>query len=235
MNDRLNRKCIYFVFLHEGTEQEILSCIPWRQWHDLKIGYRCLAAQDAAGIASFPVTNEIMQQLGMEEEELFRLAMKNTPRLFPLKTCSISSMFLQEKTPETEKEDDPEEGQTVGQADGKGAGEGTQETVPETDPCQMYLVTNEQGANGAAAVLYPGAMAGVYDRICGEGENRNLILLPSSIHEMLAVAENGLLTLQELQQMVQEINQECVSAEEKLSDRIYRYHRAEDVILEVDL
>ena len=68
-----------------NTEQnkEMLADMPHREFQDLSVIYRYVVAQDEQGVASFKVTNAIMEQAGMTPEELFQLASENT------KKCSL--------------------------------------------------------------------------------------------------------------------------------------------------
>ena len=58
-----------------------------------------------------------------------------------------------------------------------------------------------------------------------ESLGEDLIVLPSSIHEVLLTPCNVSLPLDELNGMVQAINQSDVPAEDRLSDHIYYFSR----------
>ena len=58
-----------------------------------------------------------------------------------------------------------------------------------------------------------------------ESLGEDLIILPSSIHEVLLTPSNVSLPPEELNEMVQAINQSDVPAEERLSDHIYYFSR----------
>lgn len=53
----------------------------------------------------------------------------------------------------------------------------------------------------------------------------DLILIPSSIHEMLAWPDRGAMDIKELKEIVKIINQNDVRAEDVLSYNLYRYKR----------
>ena len=84
-------------------------------------------------------------------------------------------------------------------------------------PTQMYVITNQSGLLGASAALDKKSIA---DYFGGSGTNR-LIVLPSSIHEMLLVPEKLSPGMDELNEMVRSINQSQVRPEERLTDRAY--------------
>ena len=84
-------------------------------------------------------------------------------------------------------------------------------------PVQMYVVTNQSGLLGASAVLDRKAIAEYFS---GTGVT-GLIVLPSSVHEMLLVPDQLSPGMDELNEMVRSINETQVRPEERLTDRAY--------------
>jgi hypothetical protein len=86
------------------------------------------------------------------------------------------------------------------------------------DPIPMYVTTVPDFQFGAKVLAYPGffeyAAAVVGD---------SYYILPSSIHELILLADDGISTVEELQNMVREINQTEVSESDFLSDEVYHY------------
>ncbi len=62
--------------------------------------------------------------------------------------------------------------------------------------------------------------------------NQSFFILPSSIHELLIVPDNGMMDLKALEQMVREVNETTVDPAEKLTDNVYHYD-ANDKIFEL--
>ena len=58
----------------------------------------------------------------------------------------------------------------------------------------------------------------------------NLIILPSSIHELLLLAENADSEVEVFRSMVQEVNRNEVLAEDFLSDSVYRFVKDTGVV-----
>lgn len=86
------------------------------------------------------------------------------------------------------------------------------------DPIPMYVATVPDFQFGAKVLAYPGffeyAAAVVGD---------SYYILPSSIHELILLADDGISTVEELQNTVSEINQTEVSESDFLSDEVYHY------------
>jgi len=86
-------------------------------------------------------------------------------------------------------------------------------------PFQMWILSNKNRLNGTTVMLYPENFKKLADRI-----ESNLYVLPSSIHEVIAIPAGGEDT-DMLKEMVRTVNSSEVSAEEVLSENVYRYSR----------
>ena len=80
--------------------------------------------------------------------------------------------------------------------------------------------------NGAACILYPDVL-----RECSRKIGGDLLILPSSIHEVILMPDHGNGNRAELREMVEEINQTQLEAEEVLSGQVYRYERNTNKII----
>ena len=65
----------------------------------------------------------------------------------------------------------------------------------------------------------------------GEIFKKDYYLLPSSIHEVILVAKEEGMSLIQMTDIVKEVNQEQVAAEEVLSDHAYFYSRKREKLL----
>ena len=83
---------------------------------------------------------------------------------------------------------------------------------------EITILSNRTAMFGASALLYPGVMDHIADKYHGD-----YFILPSSIHEVLVVRDDGTKDFRELESMVRDINSMVVSPEDKLSDTVYHY------------
>lgn len=88
----------------------------------------------------------------------------------------------------------------------------------------MYVVSNTETLNGASAVFYPEFMDQAAKELGG-----NYFILPSSVHEMLFLPDDGNMKSAELKEMVTSINADVVSPADRLTDSVYHYDAAEKV------
>lgn len=191
-----------------NTEQnkEMLADMPHREFQDLSVIYRYVVAQDEQGVASFKVTNAIMEQAGMTPEELFQLASENTKKMFPPKIASMEDVML-----------DMMKGDGIPD---ELADELAVFFDTEKDPkASMWLIGNISGINGAVSMLYDENLQKLAEKM-----GTDLYIIPSSVHEVLAVSvEMG--NPEELAEMVQQVNMSSVELEDRLSNNVYHYDK----------
>ena len=82
----------------------------------------------------------------------------------------------------------------------------------------FLVVTNSRGINGASALFYPGMM----EKIARESGG-SYYVLPSSIHEVLIVKDEGEDISGALEELVRDVNRRVVDPSERLSDHVYHY------------
>ena len=92
----------------------------------------------------------------------------------------------------------------------------------------LYVLTNQYRTNGAAVMLYEGLLQEVSGHM-----KSDLIILPSSIHEvlLLAVDESEHENMTHYNDMVKEVNECQLPDEEILSDHAYYYSRKSNLVL----
>ena len=89
---------------------------------------------------------------------------------------------------------------------------------PDTDS-PLYILSNTERLNGAAALWYEGQM----DLIAKELKTDKYYILPSSIHEVLILPYSEDLDPEELKKMVHEVNRTELMKEDILSDSVFLY------------
>ena len=98
--------------------------------------------------------------------------------------------------------------------------------LPCHDSAPMYVLSNSVGINGASALMYPNALKSIADEL-----KKDLVILPSSIHEVLLIPYENDVDFEDLSNMVTTINQEQVPVEDRLSNHVYYYSRAADQVI----
>ena len=176
--------------------------MPHREFQDLSIEYKVIINADKDAVQSSKITNEFAKRLGMSEEQLFKCAAENTRRLFPPVVRSMNDimkeMFARDGMPQ----------------------EIAEMMIAEIPPEQtMWVISNEKGINGAASMLYENELHEL-----AESLESDLYILPSSVHEVIAVSSD-MGSPEMLAQMVVEVNMQEVSLDERLSNQVYHYDK----------
>ncbi|MCQ4635764.1 DUF5688 family protein [Anaerovorax odorimutans] len=84
---------IIMNLVNTQRNKELLKTVPHREVMDLSIIYRIIMGKQEQGMATVLVNNTIMEELGMDQEELDRLAYVNTGRMFPVEILKMSDML----------------------------------------------------------------------------------------------------------------------------------------------
>ena len=196
--DKVKDKII-FRLISRGRNRHVLECCPCRDFLDLSITYRVLTGKSEGGISSMMITKFMMEEWGIDEDILYRLAISNSVRHFPPKVESFGDVVtrLMDSTDAEEDFQWPE-----GMSDGPG----------------FYVCTNDCGINGAGVICYPGLLEEF-----GEMIGEDFYILPSSIHEVLFLPAHMGMLPQEVISVVGSANKSVVSREEILSDSVYYF------------
>lgn len=181
--------------INTRQNEKFLEKVPHREFHDLSIIYRWLIQSDTEGTVIGLIMNSLADRLGLKEEQLYQYAMANQKTLTP---TTIKTMRQQ-----IEELMDPD----------------ITDPVIYTDDEFMFVITNEQGRYGATAILDTETLQKLAEKL-----DSNLYIIPSSIHELIAIRESEI-SVTKLSLMVKEINQSQVDLEDRLSNQIYHYDK----------
>lgn len=88
--------------------------------------------------------------------------------------------------------------------------------IPPVNGVDLLVLTNKTRMYGAAAMLFNGVLEDISKRF-----DDDIVVLPSSIHEVLIVPITSIVAYDVLLNMVREVNLTEVSVEERLTDSIY--------------
>ena len=193
---------IVFQLINTEQNKDMLAHVPHREWKDLSIIYRLVTNVDKDGIESAVVRDGLAEKLGLTEEQLFKHAVENTRNIFPPTVRSMNDVMKE-----------------IFMADGMPM-EAVEMILGEVPADRMmYVISNDRGINGAISMLYEDQLHTLSEQL-----GTDLYILPSSIHETIAVSVD-MGDPEELAQMVSEINMDQVSLQERLSNQVYHYDK----------
>lgn len=193
--------------IHYEKNKELLMNTPWRQVCNLAlVCYYTVQQSPFYGKASILVKNEHLQKWDITDKELFAEAIVNTPVRYPVSIEPIEELIFRNWADEKKERL-------------------LEELKADRIQIPLFVLSNRQRMQGAVCMFYPGVLRKFAGRI-----GRNLYILPSSVHEVLLLPDQGDKDSQELLQMVMEINENCVADCEILADSVYYYRRETDRI-----
>ena len=89
----------------------------------------------------------------------------------------------------------------------------------------LYVLTSRKPFYGSAAMLYPGMMAYLSERIGGD-----LYVIPCSVHELILVQRQQIDDPEELCAVIRSVNRRELLPGDVLSDSLYEYLEDEDIL-----
>ncbi|MCD7708826.1 MAG: DUF5688 family protein [Clostridiales bacterium] len=182
--------------VNKQKNADMLSNVPYFNFHDLAVIFYCLLHADDENQASIMINSSHLSIWGIDTDTLFDLARKNTPSLLP---CQITPLW-----------------EIVSPQGG--------EAMPEDAP-PAYVLSNRYRTNGASVILYEDVLPTLSAKL-----GSDLMLLPSSIHEIIAFPVEDDCGRFACSRMVREVNETQLSDEEILSDHAYYYNRESGII-----
>lgn len=225
------KKQIAYKVVNYEKNWELLKQIPHKVIYNLALVYY-YAVQEPPfyGKASILIQNQHLENWGIDLEELHRQAMENTPCMFPAQIENIEDVMLDmlnengkkgSPEPEDEKEISPEI--TGDKWIDALLMKLREDLEKDTERLPMYVLTNRQKLQGAACMFYPNVLKNFAENI-----DRNLFILPSSVHEVILLPDDAGTEKEALLDMVMEINRTQVAESEVLADSIYYYRKDSD-------
>lgn len=205
-----------------GTEanRDRLQNMPHRIEKDMALIYQILLKKGEDGLAAIPISNDMMEKMGVEEGILHDAAMENTPREFPavFQSMDIVMREIMRKDFMGFNLDELTEDDGLKEFLEYLLEESMEEIEQEHTP--VYVLTNEDKLNGAATLFYPEVQEQIAEQMGGD-----YFVLPSSVHEVLIVPDNGESDYLELSAAVNEINGTQVPPDEVLTGEVYSYDK----------
>lgn len=198
---------IVYRLVNREKNRELLEEIPHVDFLDLAICFYYSYEHPELGEGMILIHNAHMEMWKTGHRELIQLAERNTPQLMQSQLSSMENAmrdFLDEEQLAELREMQRETGK------------------------YLYVLSNTKHIQGAAVILYPGVLAEAARYLGG-----SFYILPSSIHEVILLPDDGRSNGKDLHEMIAEINRSQLQEEEVLSDYAYRYDAAVGKVTEV--
>ena len=183
--------------------RELLKRVPYYRFLDLAIVFLCLVESDSSGTATVLIHNEHLTYWGITRDDLYALAMANTPQLLRYDLRSMTEVLRELFADEFA---DPAGSDLI-------------------EPFPIYVLSNQHRLNGSSCILYQHLLHDFARRI-----GSDFYILPSSVHEVLLIPADNQISMSTLSSMVRDVNSSQLAREEILSDHVYYYSLETDQI-----
>ena len=202
------RDRLVFRLISRERNQNFLKTVPWVPFLDLAVVFALHLGNRENQQISSVVHNQQAAFWGLSPDELYSVAKENSPRLNPAVLSDLEELLF---------------GRLCASARDKRELSGQIFSPDREDPLftPIYVLTNESGIYGASCMLYDNIIKDLADRT-----GSDLIILPSSIHEVLIIPAFSL-SREACSRMIRDVNREEVPKEDILSDEPYLFSRSD--------
>lgn len=202
MNYEIMKEKLSVEVISAEVNEELLAKVPHDRIEDLAVVYRFIMESNEDGRASILVNNDLIERMGVTHEQLRADALENSTEIRPAVIQGMNEVMKEMMGPEAYE--------MFG--------------IPDDTEEMMFIATVPDKNSGAGVLAYQDFMDQAAEKIGGD-----FFILPSSIHEILLVPDDGQKGADELKAMVMDVNATQVSPEERLSDNVYHYDSKEHI------
>ena len=205
-----------FRLLKQSDNQNLLLDIPHIDFLDLAIVFAILLEDQEGHHASVLIHKSHLKAWGNPTmQDLLAIAKFNTPRLLPYTFQPMEELLDQAPAPEGKGQADPLASSCPDDPLASSCPDSDQLASPP-----LFVLGNQARLYGAATILYPELLSDIAGKL-----SCDMIVIPSSIHEVLITPYTSLMCQKSLDDMVIQVNTAQVPREDILSDHVYFFSR----------
>lgn len=203
INEVFKIENVILSVMNKSKNLSLLKEVPYIDFEDLAITFRYYVGSPNQNVlGTVLIKNDTLPMTDLKA--LYYIAAENTYRILGVK---ISTM--EETVEELIRFDDELESEIK---------------LNENDKILanvMYVITNNKNLHGANLITNKN----IFKKIADANNSDLVYILPSSVHELLAIPANYVTNATDLHQMVAEVNKTMIAPDEILSDNVYIYSK----------
>lgn len=201
---------IFVCARNAEKNSEQLKDVPHEIKNDVAIMYKIEVQRNGEGLGAVTITDDLMKQYGVDINDISNIAWENTKRMYPVDFNDMTDVLKRMMFP-----------------DGFPVGDDMMDMMEEHRG-EMYVLTNSFGVNGAVYAFDNDVLKDISEKI----GDTNLIILPSSINEVIILPQKNVESKESLRGIVGEVNQsDAVPESDFLSNNIYCYDRLKNELV----
>lgn len=191
---------VFYKLVNFAYNRDFLEDVPYVKFLDLAMVFYVSIDIGNGFAGSMIIKNEHLGKLNLTENVVYECAMSNTQNKLSGRVMdmvdSLSAVAKKMNMPED----------IIVQYEKQARG-------------NMYVGTNNRMMFGAAVLAYPNFIEDFSRKI----ENRDLVIIPSSVHEIIIVPVTEDFQMDRIKEIVMEVNRTQLDWTEVLSDSVYYY------------
>lgn len=189
----MNNLCIRII--NKEWNAPLLEDAPYTDLGDFAITYHVEAYDRGGNCGSYMIKNTHLESLDMTEEDLRKMAVEGCETRHPAVVQDMREVLAEMMGDDFMYDQDDELSNTG-----------------------FYVVSNDSRIYGAAVLAYDGTLEEISKIVGGD-----FVILPSSVHELLVMKDDGSLDYSAMTDMVKDVNSSSVDRAEQLGDCAYHY------------
>ena len=202
---------IFFKVINYEKNKKRLEKIPHMRFHDLAVVCYFAYMNELIGHGFIQIEKSHVEKWGISRDRLFADAKKNIREKLHVEVKGMNEIIWEMMADKVNVMDEEEVLSALEHAERK---------IP------MYVMTIKGKYFGAACICQKEELARFAGRV-----GKSFYILPSSIHELILIPDEGRETPDSLKKMVREVNRSHVAEEEQLSDNIYYYEKESETVI----
>lgn len=211
---------LYVRVINAGMNEELLETMPHRIYNDFAMIVYAIIEDSENSRMTMNVTHGNIKLWNISAKQLFDEAIENTRSKQPHEIRKMSDVMKEILVAKVLR-------------CGYKIGEDTRidelllqefEAIEASERHEMYMLSNARNRDGAVYMLFDDVLENIADMV-----NNDIILIPSSIHEVLIVPMSDEADCDYLCDLVKFVNNKNLEPIEVLSDKVYVYERGKGI------
>ncbi len=202
---------IFLKVINYDKNKKRLEKIPHIRFHDLAVVCYFAYMNEIIGHGFIQIEKSHMEKWEISQEKLFADAKKNIREKLCVEVKGMNDIIREMML---------ENGNEMGAEEVINALEHAEQKIP------MYVMTLKGKYFGASCICQNEELSGFAQRL-----GKSFYILPSSIHELILIPDDGRETPEGLKRMVREVNSSHVAEEEQLSNNIYYFEKESETVI----
>lgn len=208
---------ITYQIVNYGKNKKLFKQFVYYKFLDLAYIFYWVVKIKDDKFAMVRITNEDFKKMNITKRKLLNISKINTERLFPPKIDNMRGIIKKIFESDLKLFMNEQEFEMFYKE--------VLSNEINTKSAEMFVISNNSGVNGASVMMYKNFLKNFANKI-----QKNLYILPSSIHEIIILPCNNNFNIDFLSEIVCDVNRTKVPIDEILSDKVYYFDRKKDII-----